>query len=739
MQKFTLKNDCPIKTISEDLLSRKNFVAELHNQLLHLLEGATEESATVGILGKWGDGKTSVINLCLSELRKNYKNKLFLNLSIDGMLTFLKTLTVFLILITLYVEYIKNIFTISPFLLIVSLIIILKMRNFTHFFENLLKSIFYKVDYREIHFNPWSYDNDQQIIEDFLKTLAKEFSMINLSMLLKKYAKCFLNKEIDNRLGFLIENCSIKDLHEQIKEYFKNSNKKVVVILDDIDRMNAKEIEGVFKLVRKVANFPNFLYILAYDKVYVENEIAKSGRYIEKIINRECTLPPITDDELQNIFNDNLDSIIGLDTLNYDRDAMQTMYFYSLRYYITNIRQEKRLLNEFQMHYKVFSDVGLQINVIDLLLLTAIKVFNPNLYKRIHLSRNIFEHDNDASIEQAFRRLSSKNNKDFIWEDIEKGELPSHEEDIFVNGFGAKHFSKFDTKRFNSDLANFDLYFNFNPPKSDLTKILKCLDDFSNCEEEFDNIERTPVFYSDLSDIINSKQFAAIRDEKFLATILYICLSNHDIMEQLSGRYKGIFNPCNELFSNYNLVLASEILYEKIDNSDINDVTKIIYDLFCSDGSSYWDRFRKLAANEEKIRADLIEKIRQRYINSNLVDVKVTNCLVYGFHFENEFKNKMLEIFEKEDEKVLEVLQNLLTSGTSSNEPYYFYSVDSIKALCSEVEITNDLKLRMEKIKQNEAIMQNNNYIDVYSSIGSFEKENIHLVDAILNLCNASK
>jgi predicted KAP-like P-loop ATPase len=58
--------DKPISSIEQDQLNRKHFT----NVLAHALQRQNnEESFTVGIYGKWGVGKSSLINL----LKKSFK------------------------------------------------------------------------------------------------------------------------------------------------------------------------------------------------------------------------------------------------------------------------------------------------------------------------------------------------------------------------------------------------------------------------------------------------------------------------------------------------------------------------------------------------------------------------------------------------------------------------------------------------------------------------------------------
>ena len=61
------KNDSPIKSPLEDLFERKYFAYYLAKGIINLRN--KENSYVIGILGKWGEGKTSVINMTLKYLK----------------------------------------------------------------------------------------------------------------------------------------------------------------------------------------------------------------------------------------------------------------------------------------------------------------------------------------------------------------------------------------------------------------------------------------------------------------------------------------------------------------------------------------------------------------------------------------------------------------------------------------------------------------------------------------------
>ena len=64
---FMFYADKPISSISEDLLERKSFSKILAQTLVGL---NNNETFTVGLFGKWGTGKTSIVNMTLGEIEK---------------------------------------------------------------------------------------------------------------------------------------------------------------------------------------------------------------------------------------------------------------------------------------------------------------------------------------------------------------------------------------------------------------------------------------------------------------------------------------------------------------------------------------------------------------------------------------------------------------------------------------------------------------------------------------------
>jgi len=81
---------------------------------------------------------------------------------------------------------------------------------------------------------------------------------------------------------------------------------RVVVLVDDIDRLEPKEALEVLRLIKAVANFPAITYVLAYDRKTLAKAISKSAgvddgdAYLEKIIQYSFKVPPLEPFQLRN-------------------------------------------------------------------------------------------------------------------------------------------------------------------------------------------------------------------------------------------------------------------------------------------------------------------------------------------------------------------------------------------------------------------------------------------------------
>ena len=179
----------------------------------------------------------------------------------------------------------------------------------------------------------------------------------------------------------------VQGQREQLEKALLKLDKPIVVVLDDIDRLETPEIRDIFKLVRLTANFPNIIYIVAFDRDRVEQALDEQGlpgrAYLEKILQVAVDLPLVPGyvltDQIISALNSAHADIENLSPVN--QYVWPDVFMEIIRPLIRNMRDIRRYVAT--SHGTVRSLNG-QIALTDLLALEAIRIFLPDVFKLLH-------------------------------------------------------------------------------------------------------------------------------------------------------------------------------------------------------------------------------------------------------------------------------------------------------------------------------------------------------------------
>lgn len=100
---------------------------------------------------------------------------------------------------------------------------------------------------------------------------------------------------VSSLASFKPKDHTLRELRADISKRLSLLNRRVIVIVDDVDRLETAEAREIFRLVKAVADFPNTTYIVAFDREPIElnaghtNDISRS--YLDKIIQVPIFLP----------------------------------------------------------------------------------------------------------------------------------------------------------------------------------------------------------------------------------------------------------------------------------------------------------------------------------------------------------------------------------------------------------------------------------------------------------------
>lgn len=338
---MSVVSDAPIKTLAEDEFSRGAYVRMLSTLIMS--SPNEQEARYIGIYAPWGDGKTSVRFLLEERIRSDYGEN--------------------------------------------SAII--------------------------VDFSPWQYPESVDIRMLFFERLANAVAKAgcdDVSKMSSLVAKHFAMTRINRSVGplhdvidwlrkmFVFGVFSEESLTADFRELLSAMEKKVVVVVDDLDRLSKEETCRVIRFLKANGDLPNITYLILADEAYLANAVAglvarsdkteiECGReYLKKIIPLRCPLPPINGNRLLTNFKQRLASLLS----DYDLEAENPKEIcdWLLLPYMDNTRVAKQLLNAFSIKLATYKrQVGgrkyLNVHIGDLLALTVIEVCEPDLHAKL--------------------------------------------------------------------------------------------------------------------------------------------------------------------------------------------------------------------------------------------------------------------------------------------------------------------------------------------------------------------
>jgi hypothetical protein len=157
----------------------------------------------------------------------------------------------------------------------------------------------------------------------------------------------------------------------------------IVIIVDDLDRLHTNEIRDIFKLVRLTGSFPNLIYVLAFDRHRVETALTEEGLvgrdYLEKILQVAYDIPVVPEKVLTVRLTAELDAALqDIDNPGpFDSIAWPDVLIEVIRPLIRNIRDVRRYVAS--LHGTVQGLEG-RIALVDVFGLEAVRVFLPDAF-----------------------------------------------------------------------------------------------------------------------------------------------------------------------------------------------------------------------------------------------------------------------------------------------------------------------------------------------------------------------
>lgn len=328
--------DKPINKISEDKLGRSSFAKQLANAIIQF---KTKDNYAISLQGKWGCGKTSVLNMAVEEIKQlseqvNETEKIII-----------------------------------------------------------------------VQFNPWNFTDTNQLINQFfiiltnaLKFDNKEEQVKRVGAAIEKYSSALEYSEYIPVVGKYMKlipklseawGKSLKEKAEnkqndvsyrkrELEKVLRELDSRILVVIDDIDRLSNDQIRLIFQLVSSVAGLPNITYLLSFDNEIVARALGDVQRcdgkeYLEKIIQVPFDVPPLDISKVHNILFEKLNTLIEFHNgTEFDKNHWSKVFDSCISPFIQTLRDINRYYNALSFMY---ISVKEEVDFIDMAGISSLRVF----------------------------------------------------------------------------------------------------------------------------------------------------------------------------------------------------------------------------------------------------------------------------------------------------------------------------------------------------------------------------
>lgn len=246
--------------------------------------------------------------------------------------------------------------------------------------------------FKLVKFSSWNYRNSNQLTIELLSMISEAIGVKDITKAIDKYIKVFDGTSFQWLAGltkvFCGGNKTTQERFADINEKLKNRTQTLIIAVDDIDRLVKEEVLEVLKLVRNTANFSNIVYVVAYDRNYVEGTLKDYGinnseKYLEKIFNVPFLLPVKGIEQRKELYKDILQKNILFNKTDRTDNGIKNFVDEFVEY--ISIRNLKKLSKQLLINTPFVKEDGLtfELDIYDTLILYYLNIKYKKIYEEL--------------------------------------------------------------------------------------------------------------------------------------------------------------------------------------------------------------------------------------------------------------------------------------------------------------------------------------------------------------------
>lgn len=191
---------------------------------------------------------------------------------------------------------------------------------------------------------------------------------------------------------------SIATIKSAVEKELRSVNRPILVVMDDVDRLDPDELLLLFKLIRLAGRLPNVYYLLAYDEDTLLDALSRTGLigsdtprraidYLEKIVQIRLDVPPLRSEQVSTWVDREIEKLAARHEIEMNDEVASRFsraYFGHMRHRLGTPRAIKRYFAQVDAF---LARVRGEVDFVDFLILSWLRAAEPLIYTALVSNR----------------------------------------------------------------------------------------------------------------------------------------------------------------------------------------------------------------------------------------------------------------------------------------------------------------------------------------------------------------
>jgi hypothetical protein len=251
--------------------------------------------------------------------------------------------------------------------------------------------------YSVLSLSIWNYREPEKILRAYFDSLEQHLkSRLALSNLKRNFYRVAAGladiapSDILSKLGKLLPgspDAPVEDLRKELECALTQLDRPIVILLDDLDRLEADELKAVIRAIRLFGDLPNLTHVIAYDReqlsktLFPDDEDGNRARdYLGKVINTEISIGSPPAELLAKLLDRNLGPLLRAVGEETAQRFVRDIQHYPLTQILEALPTPREIRRVAAATAWIWDQIGKHLNLFDLFVLTAIQYRFPKIY-----------------------------------------------------------------------------------------------------------------------------------------------------------------------------------------------------------------------------------------------------------------------------------------------------------------------------------------------------------------------